>query len=136
MLSIYTDGGCSPNPGRGRFAFAAIKDNLLFYKYQSTVSNKETTNNRCECLAIIYALKWLHQNNISKAVIYTDSMIYKTHYSYMLINCKINKKKKTKNIDLLEIMFSLASESYQIQWVKGHAGNYWNEYVDKLVAIP
>ena len=138
MISVYTDGCCVPNPGTGRFSFVVIKNDLeVLYKYQSKISDITTTNNRCECLGIIYALKWLHNQNVQYATIYTDSKIYYDHYVYMICFNKIKKikKKGTKNQDLLNLMLPLVTNRFTIKWIKGHSGHKWNDLADQLASI-
>jgi len=53
-ITIYTDGACSGNPGKGGWAAVIIED-----ENEKTISGSEmlTTNNRMELLAVINALK-------------------------------------------------------------------------------
>ncbi|RMG83073.1 MAG: ribonuclease HI, partial [Chloroflexi bacterium] len=55
-VTIYTDGGCKPNPGPG--GWAAL---LIYGKHQKVLSGGEhqTTNNRMELTAAIMALEAL-----------------------------------------------------------------------------
>jgi ribonuclease HI len=134
---IYTDGACVPNPGRGRYAFVVVKDDKGVHEFSSPLSTEITTNNKCEALAIISALKWLKENNVQENVtIYSDSMIYVNHYKYMYLNKKIKRIKNGKNIDLLESMLTFVNTCYKVKWIKGHNGNKWNEHADRLCSIP
>lgn len=128
---IYTDGSCLPNPGLGRFAFILVKNNKIIQEYQSKISEKITTNNRMEMMALIYALKYLKKNKFTSAKIYTDSIINVNIYQRALFN-NYKKKRKLANLDLVEHIWNLANINYQVYWVKGHSNNAFNNYVDRL----
>ena len=52
MIEIWTDGGCSPNPGRGGWG-VVIKDGATITKFHG--GKRLTTNNRMEFRAAIDA---------------------------------------------------------------------------------
>ena len=56
---IYTDGGCSPNPGLGGWAAVLISPEHNHYTKELSGAQPETTNNRMELLAAIRALEAL-----------------------------------------------------------------------------
>ena len=142
MTEIYTDGGCSGNPGPGGWAYVVIKDNTLLSEKWG--AEESTTNNRMELLAAISALEDLallcpEASNKSEGItIYTDSQyVQKGITSWMKDwknrGWKTADKKPVKNQDLwlrLDILTSGFSLSWV--WVKGHAGNEFNERCDKL----
>ena len=53
---VYTDGGCSHNPGPGAWAFLIRYGERL---YEDSGFEAETTNNRMELMAVIRALDFL-----------------------------------------------------------------------------
>jgi ribonuclease HI len=55
LKEIYTDGGCSGNPGPGGWAYLIIRDEVLVS--EKCGSEKQTTNNRMELQAVIAALE-------------------------------------------------------------------------------
>ena len=59
MIVIYTDGSCLTNPGNGGWA-AIINENNELKKISG--SEKNTTNNRMELMAPIYALKQINDS--------------------------------------------------------------------------
>ena len=67
-VSIYTDGACRGNPGRG--GWGAI---LVYGKYEKELSGgeRETTNNRMELTAAIEGLSALREP--CKVTLYSDS---------------------------------------------------------------
>jgi ribonuclease HI len=119
-LVIYTDGSCSPNPGKGGWAFIALLDG---YEFHVNGKNDWTTNNVMEMTAVIEALKEFSTQKRFK--IFSDSQY--------VINCATGKWKRNKNIDLWA-EYDLYSKGKMVtfQWVKGHNGDHYNELVDKL----
>jgi ribonuclease HI len=76
-LKIYTDGGCSGNPGPGGWAFVIIMQTFQGEQIiaQNKGSQENTTNNKMELTAVIEALRELKKNNdMPKRIsVYTDS---------------------------------------------------------------
>ena len=133
IINIWTDGACSGNPGPGGWG--------ALIKYDSSTkeisgSEKNTTNNRMEMMAVIEALKYIDTD--SKINIYTDSKYVKegiTNWitSWKKNNWKNKKKKDVKNKDL-RVELDTLSQKHNISWnwVKGHSGNIENDIADKL----
>ena len=69
MIKIYTDGSCLSNPGDGGWA-AIISINGEIKEISG--SEKNTTNNRMELLAVIVALEVL-KNKGTEVTVYSDS---------------------------------------------------------------
>ena len=71
VITIYTDGACSGNPGKGGWAAIIIEGNN-----EKIISGSEpmTTNNRMELIAVIKALQPLQSQKIN---IFTDSKYVK-----------------------------------------------------------
>ncbi len=61
VITIYTDGACSGNPGKGGWAAIIIAGNN-----EKIISGSEpmTTNNRMELIAVIKALQPLQSQKI------------------------------------------------------------------------
>ena len=66
MYTIYTDGGCSGNPGPGGWGFVLLKDSVLIV--EKSGGEKFTTNNKMELTAVIEALTFLKENGIKTKV--------------------------------------------------------------------
>lgn len=135
-FTIYTDGSCLNNPGPGGWA-AIIINNLTKEVEEISGGKKDTTNNRMELLAAVMALKKISEGD--SAEIYTDSAYLKKAFSSgWLKNWKRNgwltaNNKPVLNQDLWREIDKLVSErSVNFNWVKGHAGNSYNEWCDKL----
>lgn len=125
---VYTDGSANNMiaPFYGACACVILDEKSEDIIYESSKGYKETTNNRCEIMAFIEALKHIHPN--SYVDFYTDSQYCKT-----VLN--LGKARYPKNMDLIfefrDLCFSNRIK-FKIHWVRGHSGNKWNEYVDKL----
>lgn len=138
-IKIYTDGACSGNPGPG--GWGAL---LMWNDHEKELSGGEqdTTNNRMEMMAVIKSLEALKKKSDVK--LYTDSKYVQQGVHEWLAGWKARgwksaAKKPVKNQDLWEQIDSLIGQhSVEFIWVKGHAGNEFNERVDKLAvaAIP
>ena len=101
---------------------------------------KDTTNNRMELSAVISSLEALKTMSDvpSQATVYTDSQYVQKGITEWIHNWKRNNwrtsdKKPVKNQDLWLRLDSLAAGfSIEWNWVKGHAGNEYNERCDAL----
>jgi len=143
LIEIYTDGGCSGNPGPGGWSHVIIRDDVLVSEKWG--AEKQTTNNRMELQAVISALEFLSQEPLSeedrkgeKISIYTDSQYVQKGITLWLAEWKkkewkTSDKKPVKNKELWQRLEALA-ELFRISWVwvRGHAGNKYNERCDEL----
>ena len=68
MITIYTDGACSGNPGKGGWGLKVIKNNNIISEYYG--GEDHTTNNRMEMTAIIQGLSKYEKE---EKLLYTDS---------------------------------------------------------------
>ena len=132
-VTIYTDGACSGNPGKG--GWGAI---LIYAKEEKYISGSKqlTTNNQMELTATIEALKAiLKPSNIA---LYTDSQYVKNGITSWIFNWKKNgwktaNKKPVANKDLwIQLEKYVDFHSVNWFWVKGHSGDHYNEIADKL----
>ena len=132
-VTIYTDGACSGNPGKG--GWGAI---LIYAKEEKYMSGSKqlTTNNQMELTATIEALKAiLKPSNIA---LYTDSQYVKNGITSWIFNWKKNgwktaNKKPVANKDLwIELEKYVDFHSVNWFWVKGHSGDHYNEIADEL----
>ena len=134
MITIYTDGACSGNPGPGGWG-AVIFDEENNQKNISG-NDKNTTNNRMELLAAIMALKKIKSN--SDVVIYTDSIYVKNGITEWMVKWEKNgwknaNKKPVKNKDLwLKLNVLCKKSNVSWKWVKGHSTNKYNNLADEL----
>lgn len=138
-LIIYTDGGCSGNPGPGGWAFAV--ENGPEGRFWQSGGEVMTTNNRMELTAVRQAL--LHVINLDEPLppvrIITDSQYVKNGITVWIHNWKLNGwrtagKDPVKNRELWMDLDDLVRHlDVTWHWVKGHAGVELNELCDSLV---
>lgn len=132
-VTLYTDGACSGNPGAGGWACV-----LVYGDKEKELSGGEavTTNNRMELTAVIEGLKALKQK--CAVQLYTDSKYVLEGATKWLAGWQEKgwrkaDKKPVLNVDLWQILADLLN-AHEItwHWVKGHAGDVYNERVDAL----
>lgn len=130
MISVYTDGACSGNPGPGGWAWA-----IAGGSYASGAA-AQTTNQRMELTAVLEAVK----SNSGLIEIVSDSTY--------VVNCfrdrwytgwkkrgwRNSKNEPVANRDLWEPLIDLvlARRDVSFRWVKGHGGDPMNDFVDRL----
>ncbi|MEW5724158.1 MAG: ribonuclease HI [Thermodesulfobacteriota bacterium] len=132
-VEIYTDGSCLGNPGPG--GWAAV---LLHPKKKAELSGgfRLTTNNRMELYAAIEALRTLRFP--CQVKMHTDSEYLKKGITLWIRAWKKNgwkttEKKPVKNQDLwFELDRLLERHQVEWHWVRGHAGNRYNDLCDRL----
>lgn len=138
ILNVYADGASKGNPGLGGWGYVIlfpVGDPLTNYG-----GKHNATNNQMELQAVIEALKELHEishHNVEICV-FTDSTYVQKGISEWIKGWKKNgwqtaAKKPVKNVNQWKELDAL-QENLQIEWrwVKGHAGNKYNEMADGL----
>ncbi len=134
MITIYTDGACSGNPGVGGWGVVILENSKNPILLNG--GEKNTTNNRMELSAAINAIKYF--NTKQDLEIFTDSRYLKDGVEswmqkWKLNNWKTTTKKPVKNKDLwLELDDVISYHNIKWNWVKGHAENQYNEQADEL----
>lgn len=137
-IIIYTDGGCSGNPGPGGWACVILSDGN---EIELSGGEKLTTNNKMELTAAISALTYITQNPAllnRKITVNIDSQYVKNGITSWITNWKKNgwktaAKKPVLNQDLWQKLDDLNNSlSVEWKWVKGHAGIKYNEICDSL----
>lgn len=135
-LVIYTDGGASPNPGPGGWAAVILEPGGDPRELAGGAPS--TTNNRMELQAAISALANLSEP--SAVDLYTDSQYVRQGITSWLARWRAQGWRRrdggaVKNVDLWRRLEGL-NRRHRVHWhwVKGHAGNEWNERVDELAS--
>ena len=137
-IIVYTDGGCSGNPGPGGWGIVVIANGEA---RQLSGGEKITTNNRMELTAAISALSVIQNTpsfNGKKIIVNIDSQYVKNGItvwikSWKQKGWKTADKKPVKNQDLWQHLDELNSTlNVEWNWVKGHAGIEYNEICDQL----
>jgi len=133
-VTIYTDGACSGNPGKGGFGVIL---NYMGNKKEISKGFKCTTNNRMELMAALEGLKALTEP--CKVVLYSDSkyLVDSVNKGWLLSwqknSWKNSKKEKVKNAELFKELIKLMdTHDVEFRWVKGHDGHEENERCDFL----
>lgn len=134
IVTIYTDGACSGNPGPG--GWGAI---LEWQGHEKELSGGEaqTTNNRMELTAVLTALRLLKEPctvelySDSKYVV--DAIDKGWLYGWQKKGWIKADKKLVLNVDLWQqLLPELARHDVHLHWVKGHAENEKNNRCDQL----
>ncbi|MBE6895398.1 MAG: ribonuclease HI [Ruminococcaceae bacterium] len=131
-IEIFTDGACKGNPGPG--GWCAI---LRYNGVEKMISGgeKETTNNRMELSAVLFALKALKEpchitlQSDSKYVL--DSLSKGWVYGWQKKGWKKSDGKPALNVDLWhQLLEEIKKHELSYVWIKGHAGHPENERCD------
>jgi ribonuclease HI len=133
---IHTDGACVPNPGPGGWG-AVLRQGA--HRLELCGGDPgSTTNNRMELTAPIRALQALKRP--VEVHLYTDSTYVRNGImrwlpGWVRNDWRTSARQPVKNVDLWQ---ELAAEcdNHRVQWfwVKGHAGDEFNERADRLAA--
>lgn len=134
MITYYTDGSASPNPGPGGFA-VILNDKPAVLGSEpegSGVSARNTTNIRMEGFAIMAALR--HSAG-EPCTIYTDSEFWINVITKWAPGWEAKGWKKSggpiKNLDIVQAVYTLYQASRaKLTWVRGHMGDKGNELAD------
>jgi len=137
-VQLFTDGGCSGNPGPGGWAFILRHVATGKEKVESG-AERETTNNRMEMLAVIRGLEALKRPASVEVV--TDSVYVGKGFSEWMPKWKANgwrrkeqgRLKPIKNEDLWRRLDELL-QRHRVRFthIRGHAGHPENERCDQL----
>ena len=130
---MYTDGACRHNPGPGGWGVW-----LSYEGHEKSLrgGEKDTTNNRMELTAVIEGLRALKQSCIVN--VYTDSQYVQKGIKEWVHTWQKRQRRAAnghpvKNQDLWQILLEeVARHQIHWHWVKAHAGDSHNEYVDQL----
>ncbi len=131
MITYYTDGSASPNPGPG--GFAVIQNGQPVVLGGEPDGTKITTNIRMEGFAIMAALK--HSGG-EPCEIYSDSEFWINVITKWSLAWEKNGWKKKggeiKNIDIVRAVCPLYRNSKAtLVWVRGHNNDPGNELADE-----
>ena len=133
-VTIYTDGACANNPGPGGYGVVLIHENHI---KELSGGFRLTTNNRMEITACIEGLKALKKpcavTLFSDSRYVVDAMEKGWAQKWKAKGWKRTDTEMALNADLWEQMLDLCKiHDVKFNWVKGHAGNEFNERCDQL----
>ena len=134
QVTIYTDGACLGNPGRG--GYGVILESGA-HQRELSAGYRLTTNNRMEIQAVIAGLEALRRP--SAVTVYSDSQYVVNALSkgwaerWRAQGWKRADGKPALNADLWARLLDLtARHAVRFEWVRGHAGHPQNERCDWL----
>ncbi len=136
-VSVFTDGSCDGNPGKGGYA-AIIKKGRCYQEITGTVPH--SSNNRMELIAVVKGLSEVKP--CSTVTVYSDSQyvvaaINEGRLSQWKNNGwrRIRTLEPVKNADLWRYYLNLVSDrklDVRFQKIAAHKGHKFNERVDFL----
>ena len=146
---IYTDGACNPNPGAGGWAaILTHKKDGQTHTRELMGSDKQTTNNRMEIMAVIEGLKAIKRP--CSVLIYSDSKYVVNSIGSWNDGRPVPEKQgwvigwqekgwrsangPSSNVDLWEAILTEVKrhKSVIMSWVAGHGDNEFNNKCDAL----
>lgn len=130
-VTMYTDGGAKPNPGRGAYAAilftTIVDDGPQRTRTREVVGTDEgpVTNNQMELMAAIAGLEQLIAP--TAVTIWSDSQWF--------VNCARGEWVRSSNKNLWQ-RYDRAAAGHRVRprWVRGHDGNSFNERAHQLVS--
>lgn len=137
-IHLFTDGGCSGNPGPGGWAFL-MRHVPTEKQLEDSGGDPDTTNNRMELTAVVRGLEALKKP--SQVELFTDSVYVGKGMSEWMPKWKANgwrrregkKWAEVKNVDLWqELDALLQTHTVKYTRVAGHSGHPENDRVDEL----
>lgn len=128
-IKVFTDGCCTPNPGRGGWGAVLLGPAKMKTIYGG---RDNTTNNEMELLAVLKALEDVPEN--SELLVYTDSQ---------MVHGFLEKSWNCRAKGLIPILVSIRKAIYEkhlnvkIEWIRGGQGaiseeSQYNELADDL----
>jgi len=138
LVQLYTDGGCSGNPGPGGWGLI-LKHPASGKQVERSGGEPETTNNRMELTAAIQGLEMLKRP--SNVELFTDSVYVGKGLSEWIAKWKANGWRRregrgwaeVKNEDLWRRLDKLANIHHIDYYrVAGHSGHPENDRCDEL----
>lgn len=142
MYEVYTDGATSGNgkaDAPGGWAYVVLSDGIPMLS--DSGGERGTTNQRMELTAALQACEAIEAiDPFATVKLYSDSAYlircFKENWwkNWRANGWKNSKKEPVANQDLWEklIYFFMKAPGYEFIKVKGHAGNVYNEQVDKM----
>jgi len=114
MIKIYTDGSCIEHGARGGFGVVVYKDGKIIKLYNER--HIDTTNNRMELSAILWALK--NYGGPEEITICSDSQYCINTLSKWMFNWVANDwvkadGKTPENLDIIQDFYALRKQGYK-----------------------
>lgn len=138
LVHLFTDGGCSRNPGPGGWAFV-LRHVATGQEREESGAESETTNNQMELMAVICGLKALKRS--CRVELYTDSEYVRRGLKEWMAGWKARGWKRkdgkklvpVKNVEYWKQLDELVSvHEINFHRVAGHSGHPENDRCDEL----
>ena len=131
MTTVYTDGACLGNPGRGGWAWAVPGGRF------ASGAGPRTTNQRMEIQAALEAVTTLDGAlEVVSDSTYVVNCFRDRWWERWLARGWVNSQKKpVANRDLWEpliVAYRAEPDRVRFRWVKGHSEDPYNDLVDRL----
>lgn len=126
-IICYTDGACRVSTSDGGIGIVFVSNGEVIYTFNKHFKN--TTNNKMEILAVIYAL---HAISVPMNSI---TIISDSQYVLGCITQGWARKKNQKYWQLFDKTYEKAKSfcsNIEFKWVKGHNTNKFNNIADSL----
>lgn len=130
---VFTDGACLGNPGPGGWGWATGPTHF------ASGAEAQTTNQRMELSAVLFALREIpgEVEIVSDSTYVVNCFKDRWWQGWRRRNWKNSKGELVKNRDLWEPLIEEVVDrrgqgTIRFRWVKGHAGDPMNEFVDEL----
>ncbi len=129
-ITIYTDGSAKGNPGNGGYGVVMMSGK---HKKELSEGFRDTTNNRMELMSVIVALETIKTPGAEVEVISDSKYVVDSVEKKWVFGWQKKGFKGKKNIDLWKrFLLIYPKHNIKFTWVKGHAGNLYNERCDEL----
>ncbi|MCB9361757.1 MAG: ribonuclease HI [Flavobacteriales bacterium] len=130
VITIYTDGAAKGNPGNGGYGVVMMSGQ---HKKEIAEGFRLTTNNRMELLSVIVALETIKTENAHVEIFSDSKYVVDSVEKKWVFGWQKKGFKGKKNIDLWQRFLKVyPKHQVKFNWVKGHAGNVYNERCDEL----
>ena len=129
-ITIYTDGAAKGNPGNGGYGVVMMSGK---HKKELAEGFRNTTNNRMELLSVIVALESIKVEKAEVEIFSDSKYVVDAVEKGWVFGWQKKGFKGKKNIDLWQRFLKIYTKhNIKFHWVKGHAGNLYNERCDEL----
>jgi ribonuclease HI len=131
-VEIYSDGSALGNPGPGGYGTILMSGE---HRKELCGGYAYTTNNRMELMAVIAGLEALKQEACEVTVYSDSSYVVNAVEKMWVFEWEKKRFRNKKNADLWQrFLKNYRKHNVKFIWVKGHAGNPFNERCDQLAA--
>lgn len=130
-IFLYTDGSSLGNPGPGGYGIVLLSEKGHYKEISEGF--RKTTNNRMELLSVIVGLEKIKNKNSEIVVVSDSKYVVDAINKGWIDNWQKKGLSKKKNPDLWRKFLDVSKGlNLTFDWVKGHAGNKYNEKCDQL----